>query len=336
MREASRRWGPLLLAISLFTSLGTPGKDPKNPVSHLSSISSAINGRQSSAEPKNLTPQPRVLQSNPSPPPLPLEYDFYRDSCPQAEGIIQSTMSQLYSGNSSVAPAGCDGSVLLGRINGSLSERDAIPNQTLKGFEAIDAIKSRLEAACPATVSCADVMVLAARNAVVLVRKTLIASNSFLIPCETLIKAASLTGSHSIGSVSCRFILDRLYNFSGTGQPDGSLDEDMLEEMRAACTTGGKRGEQGTVAMGGRGQRPFDGEYFRRLLLAKGIMRSDQQLTAGRTVKWVRYYADEGDDARSFRGDLARALAKLFSLSPGGAAGGEAPTMVRRRCYEVE
>lgn len=62
--------------------------------------------------------------------------------------------------------------MLLDRINGSLSERDAIPNHTLKGFDAVDAIKSAVEAACPATVSCADILVLAARDGLKLVTRS--------------------------------------------------------------------------------------------------------------------------------------------------------------------
>lgn len=63
---------------------------------------------------------------------------------------------------------GCDASVLLDRINGDKSEREAAPNQSLRGFGAVDKIKARLEAACPRTVSCADILVLAARDSLVL------------------------------------------------------------------------------------------------------------------------------------------------------------------------
>jgi peroxidase len=64
---------------------------------------------------------------------------------------------------------GCDASVLLDRINGGKSERDAAPNRSLRGFGAIDKIKARLEKKCPETVSCADILALAARDSLVLV-----------------------------------------------------------------------------------------------------------------------------------------------------------------------
>jgi peroxidase len=61
---------------------------------------------------------------------------------------------------------GCDGSVLID----SPSEKDAIPNQTLHGFEVIDAAKAAVEKACPGIVSCADILALAAQISVKIVR----------------------------------------------------------------------------------------------------------------------------------------------------------------------
>ena len=60
---------------------------------------------------------------------------------------------------------GCDASVLLAG-----NERNAFGNVgSLRGFDVIDQIKSNVEQACKRTVSCADVLALAARDSVNLV-----------------------------------------------------------------------------------------------------------------------------------------------------------------------
>lgn len=65
---------------------------------------------------------------------------------------------------------GCDGSILLNSVWGLPSEKEAIPNLSLRGFGTIDRVKAKLEKACPGVVSCADILALVARDVVVLVR----------------------------------------------------------------------------------------------------------------------------------------------------------------------
>lgn len=58
---------------------------------------------------------------------------------------------------------GCDASVLL---QGNGTERNDPANTSLGGFSVINSAKRVLEIFCPQTVSCADILALAARDAV--------------------------------------------------------------------------------------------------------------------------------------------------------------------------
>ena len=62
---------------------------------------------------------------------------------------------------------GYDGSILI--ENGPNAERHAFSHQGVGGFEVIDQAKAQLEATCLGVVSCADIVALAARDAIALV-----------------------------------------------------------------------------------------------------------------------------------------------------------------------
>ncbi|KAL2901544.1 Peroxidase 14 [Bienertia sinuspersici] len=107
--------------------------------------------------------------------------DFYRESCPLLEEIVRYIIKNKVLRQPRVAAQllrlhfhdcfvqGCDGSVLLDSNGAIVSEKGANPNRnSLRGFEVIDEIKAALEEACPLTVSCADIVAIAARDSVVL------------------------------------------------------------------------------------------------------------------------------------------------------------------------
>jgi len=65
---------------------------------------------------------------------------------------------------------GCDASVLLDDTSSFTGEKSAGANvNSLRGFDVIDDIKTKVEAVCPGVVSCADIVAVAARDSVVAV-----------------------------------------------------------------------------------------------------------------------------------------------------------------------
>jgi peroxidase len=74
---------------------------------------------------------------------------------------------------------GCDASLLLDNSTTFESEKFSVPNiNSIRGFNVLDAIKETLETVCPQTVSCADIVTIAARGLCCLGRRQGLASGS--------------------------------------------------------------------------------------------------------------------------------------------------------------
>ncbi|KAE9467829.1 hypothetical protein C3L33_00262, partial [Rhododendron williamsianum] len=286
----------------------------------------------------------------------PLEYDFYHDTCPQAEKIIRSRVRRLYEIRSDVPPSllrlvfhdcfieGCDASVLLDSIDGVDSEKESPPNETLKGFDIIEIIKRDGE------LSFSE-----------------LATYELPSPQDNLPNTIASFASRGFDEretvsllVHCKFIANRLYNFDGTNEPDPTLDTNFLNHLRSRCnnslitlgsspslspssvddspspssvddstsSTSSIREAEVEMDSEERGS-DFGTLYYRNLLQARGILYVDQQLTAGEeTETWVRAYAS---DTSLFRRDFALAMRKLSNLGVLTAPMGQ----VRISCSKV-
>ncbi|KAL6969642.1 Peroxidase 11, partial [Sarracenia purpurea var. burkii] len=119
-----------------------------------------------------------VASTEPEPP---LTLDYYASTCPTALDIVRKEMECAVLSDPRNAAfilrlhfhdclvQGCDGSVLLDDTITLKGEKKASINaHSLKGFRIVDRIKNKLESECPAVVSCADLLTVAARDAVLL------------------------------------------------------------------------------------------------------------------------------------------------------------------------
>ncbi|KAK6916946.1 hem peroxidase [Dillenia turbinata] len=242
-----------------------------------------------------------------------LSFSYYQQSCPQAESIIYNKVKEWIDKDYTLAPSlirlhfhdcsvrGCDASILLNNKGG---ERQAAASKTLRGFEVIDDIKAELEKQCPRTVSCADILTAAARDATVLAggpfwqvpygRKDGLVSvgkeaNSVPHGQESItelleffqskglnvLDLAVLSGVHTIGRCTCGAVQDRLYNYNGTHKADPSINPRYLNYLKRKC-----RWASEFVDLDATTPQKFDSVYFTNLEHGMGLLSTDQLLNS--------------------------------------------------------
>ncbi|KAJ6731105.1 PEROXIDASE 25-RELATED [Salix viminalis] len=111
-----------------------------------------------------------------------LSLNYYDQTCPKLESAVTEAVKKATMNDNTVPAAllrmhfhdcfirGCDASVLLASKGTNQAEKDGPPNISLHAFYVIDNAKKAVEALCPGVVSCADILALAARDAVALVK----------------------------------------------------------------------------------------------------------------------------------------------------------------------
>uniref|UniRef100_A0ACD6A9G5 Uncharacterized protein n=1 Tax=Avena sativa TaxID=4498 RepID=A0ACD6A9G5_AVESA len=290
-----------------------------------------------------------------------LSTKFYAKTCPNVESIVRSVMAPAVATEPRMGASiirlffhdcfvnGCDASILLDDTPTFTGEKNAGANaNSVRGYEVIDAIKTRLEAACKATVSCADIIALAARDAVNLLRgptwnvplgrkdsraASQSAANANLpgagSSAASLVAAfaakglsaremTALSGAHTVGRARCLLFRGRIYG------AETNINATFAAARRQTCPQAG--GDGNLAPFDDQTPDTFDNAYYTGLVAQRGLLHSDQELfNGGSQDSLVRKYSGNG---KIFAGDFAKAMVKMGGLVP--AAG--TPTEVRLNC----
>ncbi|KAJ9546005.1 hypothetical protein OSB04_025712, partial [Centaurea solstitialis] len=205
-----------------------------------------------------------------------LSSNYYDQTCPQAESTITSVVKKAMLNDRTVPAAllrmhfhdcfirGCDASVLLNSTGKTKAEKDGPPNISLHAFYVIDNAKKALEAVCPKTVSCADILALAAKDAVALsggptwdvpkgrkdgrISK---ATETRQLPAPTfnisqlqqsfsqrglsIEDLVALSGGHTLGFAHCSSFQNRIHNFASKQSVDPTLKSSFAARLKKVC-----------------------------------------------------------------------------------------------------
>lgn len=297
-----------------------------------------------------------------------LRMDYYVTAgrrCPLADLVVRNTVNSHLQGDPTlVAPLlrlhfhdcfvqGCDASVLIDSTEENKAEKDSPANLSLRGFQVIDEAKEELEKRCPGVVSCADIVAMAARDAVFFAggpyyeipkgrkdgRRSRI-EDTINLPSPTLNSSdliaafgsrgfttqemVVLSGAHTLGTARCASFKQRLSGSGGTHEVDPTIDSRFAEVLSRTCSAGDST-EQTLDST----RNEFDNDYFNALQGKRGVLFSDQTLFAGPTTRGlVNGYAM---NQALFFYHFQLAMVKMGTLDVKEKSQGE----VRRNCRAV-
>ncbi|XP_010256952.1 PREDICTED: peroxidase 4-like [Nelumbo nucifera] len=255
---------------------------------------------------------------------------FYDKVCPQAlptiKKMVQAAVQKERRMGASLLRLhfhdcfvhGCDASILLDEAPGIRTEKTTAPNNnSVRGYEVIDQIKSKVDQVCRGpVVSCADIVTVAARDSVVA-----LGGPTWKVPLGRRDSTDAYPDETSDLPGPASSLSTLLANFKKQG-----LDARDLVALSGGHTIGlarciFARPEQSDCSRGGQTLGPldstpthFDTVYFKSLVKNKGFLPSDQALFNGSsTDSLVKIYSL---NPGAFSADFARSMIKMGNIRP--------------------
>ncbi|KAL3583128.1 hypothetical protein D5086_014189 [Populus alba] len=136
-----------------------------------------------------------------------------------------------------------------------------------------------------------------------------------------------VTGGHTIGIGHCTLISNRLYNFTGKGDTDPSLDPRYAAQLKKKC----KPGNSNTVVEMDPGSfKSFDEDYYTIVAKRRGLFQSDSALLDdAETRDYVRFQSRT--QGSTFAQDFGESMVKMGYIGVLTGKQGE----IRKRCAVV-
>ncbi|XVE91719.1 hypothetical protein REPUB_Repub01dG0035100 [Reevesia pubescens] len=288
-----------------------------------------------------------------------LTLDYYKSTCPTVFEIVRKEMEcQVVSDPRNAAfivrlhfhdcfVQGCDGSVLLDDTISLQGEKKASTNvNSVKGYRIIDRIKNKLESECPGIVSCADILTIAARDAVILVggpywdvpvgrndsktasydlaRENLPTANEgllsiiskFLYQGLSVTDMVALAGAHTIGMARCENFRARIYGDFATTSGNNPLSNSYLSKLKSICPATTSSADNNITAMDNITPNLFDNSFYRTLVRGEGLLSSDQEMYSSffgiQTKKLVQKYSE---DPIAFFNQFSDSMVKMGNIT---------------------
>lgn len=240
---------------------------------------------------------------------------------------------------------------MLDSASGISAEIGAAANLGIRRLDFIDRIKAALEVSCPGTVSCADIIALAGRDAINLSggprvsiplgrRDGTSASASLAqqsLPPATItidnmlnlfggmgmstMESVAILGAHTFGIAHCANIVNRLYPTR-----DPNLGLLFYNTLRARCP---QRFSSSTVINLDSTNLAFDNQYFRDVMAGRGLLTIDSELSLdARTSPIVAQFAS---NRNLFFQTFTSAYIKMTSFQVLTGSQGQ----IRTNCHRV-
>ncbi|XP_054805938.1 peroxidase A2-like [Prosopis cineraria] len=299
---------------------------------------------------------------------------FYNQTCPNVTDIVSGVIQNASQSDPRIGASlirlhfhdcfvqGCDASLLLNDSATIVSEQQAFGNNnSIRGLDVVNNIKSALESACPNTVSCADILAIAAQVSVVIAggqswtvqlgRRDSLTANLSLANANlpspffsldslklnfsaqglNITDLVALSGAHTFGRSQCRFFDNRLYNFSGDGNPDSRLNTTYLATLRQICPQSGVGTNSNLTNLDLTTPDVFDSNYYTNLQQGNGLLNSDQVLFSTSGADTIAIVNNFSANQTAFFEAFAASMIKMGNINPLTGTQGE----IRTQCNAV-